>query len=528
MVFAEQDDAERVRFADTGISNLSIGILHLGPKTRHLEEAGFRSVGDIWNVDAAEFMRIPAVGSGVVDTLVRSRRALREAAEGTEAVDWEAYCGSIGIPLIPVRPPGSGNDFVESIKSFLECVAQAVDDSVLSSILFDRICKPSAKQKTLEEIATAATPALTRERVRQKERKLLSQITGGLLNDRYDGLEVHFHPGFARWWQNAADALSAVEEIDAGSFVKLLADVWSVQQATVMEQLPAIVAIVTGEPQMATGFRALATIDPRLFADSRQDLYQLPVLKLRVGKAAVRLAEAGMPLVGEVIESLRSGGIERIGVKAATRVTDDLNLLASCLRETGLDWEHYRISHRLQRFPPTPPTTALDFVQNLAQDVEQLLRAHCVSKRAADIFVLRTGRDVRERMTLQRVSESLGAAGPSIKREETVLLAWLNDVLVSREFWRLDVWLDSAWLTWWADALEVFERSSDHYDTFSGNLVSRWRVSARDMRAAVPALWAVFTGYPDGRRSAYSRMIPTPETAAATGRIRLQGFRRVH
>jgi hypothetical protein len=139
-------------------------------------------------------------------------------------------------------------------------------------------------QKTLEEIGVEASPTLTRERVRQKERKLLEQITGGLLNDAYDGLGVHFHPGFSIWWRKAADALANVEEIDVVSFVALLARVWNVPQAAVMAQLAPVLAIVTGEPQMAAGFRALARLDPRLFPSGKQGVAGLSCAEAAYGQ----------------------------------------------------------------------------------------------------------------------------------------------------------------------------------------------------------------------------------------------------
>ncbi|CAN7400351.1 hypothetical protein [Bosea sp. LjRoot237] len=480
------------------------------------------------DLDTSVLMRIRMVGRRTADELVRNRMALRAAVDGSGVVDWQAYCASTGIPLVPAQPPADGCELLAGLPWFFEALAEELDDNVLAAILLSRICRPPGSQKTLEEIGAAASPALTRERVRQKERKLLGQITGGLLNDSYDGLGIHFHPGFARWWQRAADVLAEVEEIEVGSFVKLLATAWGVPFAAVVEQLPALVAVATGEPQMAAGFRAFATLDSRLLAEGSRGLDRLPVLKLRIGNAAVRLTEAGLPLVGDVIDSLRSGDLERVGMTAAKRVTDHLNLVASCIKETGVDWDGYRTTMSLDCLPPTPLVTPADFVSTLPEVIEKLLRSHSVSMRAGDIFRNRTGKDARNRMTLHQASEALSTFTSTIKREETVLLAWLNDVLVSREFWRLDVWLDGTWLAWWAEALETYEQSEDDYDRFADNLAWRWRLSGREMKSAVPTLWAVFTGYPDKRRPVHQPTVPVADAGSAMGRIRLHGFRRVH
>lgn len=509
---------------------LSIGVLHLGVKTRLLEEAGFKTVGDVKDVDPTVIMQIPMVGRRTSDELVTNRAALAHALGPEGAIDWQVYCAMAGKPLLPTTgKPASGSEFLECLPAFLRQLASQLNDEILTSILFDRICKPPGTQATLEEIGNAATPIVTRERVRQKEKKLLGQISGGLLNDQYDGLDVHFHPDFAHWWKLAADALSGLEEIEVATFVDLLSSVWHVPQSAVLEQLPALVAIVTGEPQMSVGFRSFASLDPRLFGEGYHKLRDLPVLKLRIGKAALRIFNAGFELTGAVIDGLKSGSIERAGGSAVKRVARHLNLIASCMSAGGdVDWCTYREAVGLACLPATPPATRADFVSGLAEATEALLRAHAVTARAGDIFQRRTGRDARERMTLQQTGDQLGTFPSSIKREETDLLVWLYDVLVGKEFWKLDVWLDAEWFKLWTEALEVFERYDEDYGAFADNLAWRWRLTVKEIRAAAPTLWAVFTGYPDRRRSGYSPPAPVMEAMAVPGRIRLQGFRRLH
>jgi hypothetical protein len=510
------------------VDNLTIGVLHLGAKTRLLEEAGFLTLADVRDLDATLLSQIPSVGRRTVDEFVHNHNALLNAVDRDGSVNWEIYCAAVGIPLLPTRPPVNGGEFLAGLPSFFAALADALDDRILATILLDRISKPTTSQKTLEEIGAAAVPALTRERVRQKERKLLGQITGGLLNETYEGLGIHFHPGFAFWWRKAADALADVEEIDVENFVKLLSNVWSIPQAAVMKQLPALVAVVTGEPQMAPGFRAFTALDPRLFTEGSGELNNLPVLKLRMDKVAIRLAEAGMQRFGDVVHSFRSGDLERMGVAPVKRVTDHFNLVASCLNEGSVDWAGYRAILKLDCLPKTVPATPADFVRTLTQDTENLLRGHEVSVRAVEIFRRRTGKEARERMTLHQVGEELGTFASSIKREETILLAWLNDVLVGREFCSLHVWLDGTWLRWWDEASETFEQSRDDYDDFADSLAWRWRVSRQEMNAAAPTLWAVFTGYPDGRPPRSRSVIHLADADVGLGRIRLQGFRRVH
>jgi len=157
----------------------------------------------------------------------------------------------------------------------------------------------------------------------------------------------------------------------------------------------------------------------------------------------------------------------------------------------------------LAELPAVPACNAEEFVADLCQTVERLLRLHPITKRAPEIFVRRTSQDAGNRMTLQRVADELETHLPTIKREESVMLAWLNDVLIAHDFSSLQVWLDASWLRYWAEASDLYDTAID-YDNFADNLAWRWRLTGRSIREAAPLLWAVMDGYPDGRRSAYS------------------------
>jgi hypothetical protein len=509
--------------------DLSLGVLHIGVKARLFAEAGFQTLGDLAERNAEELMQIKSVGRRTVDELVRNHRALREAVLADGSIDWSRYCDSLGLALLPARAPVDGFEFLRSLPSFFASLAAHLEDETMAVILVERICKSPANQKTLEEIAIAASRPVTRERVRQKESKLLRQITDGLLNDTYDSLGIHFHPEFSSWWRRAADALAGIDEIDVDAFVKIIAQTWEVSEAAVVEQLPALVALVSGEPQMGMSFRALANLDSRLFAPGIGDsVKRIPVLKLRIGKDAIRLVEAGLPLSGDIMSAIQSGELQRIGGPRTKRILDHLNLVASCIKDAHVGWRAYQTALSLECFPQSPPDGPLQFASTLPVVIERLLRIHDISLRAADVFRLRSSRNVEERMTLEEASKKLDTYAPTVKRVETVLLKWLNDVLVSSEYWRLGVWLDETWLAWWAEAFDTFQKSGDSYASFVEKLASRWRLTANEMKIATPTLWAVFTGYPNGRRSAYKAVVPALGSVTIGSRIRLQGFRRVH
>lgn len=519
------------------VDDLPIGVLHLGMKTAALERAGFRTVGDLANVSRDQIIRIPKLGSRTADLLTTNRLALLEASDTETGTDWDTYCNKIDIKLLPCRDrPGSGTEFLGCLPDFLNEVADSLADQVFSAILRERICQPPDRQKTLDEIAVTRTPPVTRERIRQKEKKLLEQLSGGLLNDSYGALGIHFRPEFSYWWKRAADCLSHLEEIEFADFVDFLSAEWEVSDAAVIAQLPAILAIVTGEPQMSGEFRAASRVDPRLFGVLNNQVLSLPLNRLRLGRHAERLTEDGSKTVGDIVERLRDGSLRTRGLKAADAAAQHANLLASCLREDGLiDWQSYRKANALACLPSSPMANAGEFVATLRQTVSELLTACHITKRAPDIYRLRTSRTLGSQLTLQSVAEALDTHLPTVKREETVFLRFLNGVLIGHDFSRLPVWLDDSWLQYWDEARSSYSAVTNDSGQFSQNLAWKWRLTIHEIEKAAPTIWAVLSGYPGDRRSrgTVSKPPPVSEIAAPApqlpaGRIRLRGFRRVH
>lgn len=527
---SEVSGSENSRYAP--IRDLSIGVLHLGPKTSTLKKAGFRTIGDLENVSTGEILRIPSIGRRTAEQVVQNFHALTEASDIETGINWDQFCASVNVPLLPrATRPETGGSFLRSIAGFITELAKVLADDTFSHILCERICQSPQNQKTLEEIGTAASPPLTRERVRQKEKKLLGQITGGLINDAYSGLGVHFRPEFSNWWRAAADRLSHYEDIDLSEFVEALSEVWCVTGDEIMPHLPVILAIVTGEPQMSETFRVASKIHPALFGELSSEVKKLPLSRLRVGKYSRNLSAHGCESAGHVIDLLRQGRPVAGGGKAYTTVLSQLNLLAGCLRDDDtIDWRSYRQSNRLRILPSRPPANAAEFAGSLHETVSEILSLHETLKRACDIFRLRTCLPKSHQMTLQAIADRMATHGPSIKREETLLLRFLNSVVIGHDFSLLSVWLDETWLSWWDEAGEIFRNHSEDYTAFSENLAWRWRLNGNQADEAAPVIWAVLSGYPSQRYSVTGARTEdtVPISPVQPGRIKLQGFRRVH
>jgi hypothetical protein len=71
-------------------------------------------------------------------------------------------------------------------------------------ILTERLVKQPGARLTLEQIAQRAIPVITRERVRQLERRLIDALSDALLFDDYRDLAFCFRTEFADRWKAAA------------------------------------------------------------------------------------------------------------------------------------------------------------------------------------------------------------------------------------------------------------------------------------------------------------------------------------
>jgi hypothetical protein len=251
--------------------------------------------------------------------------------------------------------------------------------------------------------------------------------------------------------------------------------------------------------------------------------------RLRVGKSATQVQEIGFATVGEFLDGCRSGEIAEIEFSATKQVRAHLDVLAECLGADGqIDWDSYRVKQNLRQLPESPPASAREFVYELPATIENLLLCIETTGRALDIFRLRTSWPSHSRKTLEQTAAELHTYGPSIKREETVLLQQLNELILGKEFSLAAVWLDELWLRFWKEAAEVFVDAGGDLVSFERSVGDRWGVTDADRAFAI--LWAVLSGYPEGRPAPArkERTAPPTSSVAPAGRIKLTGFRRLH
>lgn len=508
--------------------------LRLEKKTDILSNAGYSTLASLLTgYRSGLLLRVPGVGRSTLEDVSRKLSILDAAvAKGAGTIDWQHYAVSLGHELVPGAEVQSGRDFIAAFAEVTAAVIRSHLNPVEQMILNERLVRQPGERLTLEQIGQRAVPAITRERVRQLEKRLIGALSDALLLDDYLDLPFHFRTSFAERWKAAAQRFIESSEISFGAFMTGLSEVWDVPYAELLPHLPLITSILTSRATLPPQLREAARLHPRLYGEVSQQLLDRPVGWLALGKSGSEILERGIETVGDLIAAGRADRLPPLGTKAGTDCRRSLNALAEAISECGtVNWHQFGVIVGLRNVPASDRDSTGAFLQHLNGDLEDVVRVTGTSGRAAGIFRLRTCVPRFARPTLEQTAQILGGHASTIKREETELLAALHDQLVAEDFLHSRILYPPRFMAHWGEARRVFERSHSDFDRFCSLLADEWRVPVDLVAPNAEGLWAVLSRYPSGHRARVRRhrSVPLPIPSAFTGgTIVLRGFRRAH
>ncbi len=523
---------------------MGIGVLHLGAKTALFENAGLLTVGALVDTPEVELLKLPGLGRKTLQTLEQSIQALVSAQQTDGSVDWEAYCAELGLHILPKElPPPDSRSVIAALPALLTELSETAFDDDESLIFRHRIAQPPKKRKTLEALGDLFPESITRERVRQKEAKLLSSLASALIFDDYARSRYHFRPEVTEPWKIAALYFSDTEQdLSLAEFISGLEDAWGVSRSAFVDVLPLIATIITGELPSGGDFGNTVLFDSSLLQAGSGDAWQLPVRSLQIWKAADQLEESGLRTVGLVIDALNTGVVAASSSNALKTVLEHIKTLAGSVSESGkIDWCAYADRYGFEVVPAVSVGSPEEFLTSVNDTAVSVLDHRNLSVHASEIWKRRCILGVAARPSMEAVSEILGGYGSSLKRIETALLGFLNDVFVHRNLAIARCQIRPEFLDYWTDVDAEFQNVDGDIKAFTQNLSFRWGISPTAIEALLPSLVAVLTGYPYGRLGRYTRARPlnvekarAPHSAPAAQqselpqRISLRGFRRQH
>lgn len=505
-----------------------VEVLRLGLKAKFLRQAGLSTIGHLQREGVQiRLSRLAGVGPATAEVIRTRLSDLARSMDESGEPQWDAVAASWGYPVTPKWPLATGNVFVECVAEVIAGWIEAHDSEADRLILSERLVRSREGRLKLDELGKRL--GVTRERVRQREKKLLDGLCDALLADDQSRSPVQFSSDFRSWWERAASVLSETPSLTWPGFVSGLERAWSVPAAQLTDILPLALAILTDGGQVVPPRTA---IPARLLEPLAPSLLRTSIRSFPVGRALSDLEDAGCTSFGALLlaameNRLPQGRSGEIGARILTAVAEAVN------GEGDLDVSRLAAALRMPLIPEEPSPTGEVFLSVFDAAAELAVGLGRTSGRASEIWRLRTRHPAAIRPTLHEIAAQLGGRGPTVKREETLLLAALNAQLVDGErvnagvIWRRD------FLDWVAEAAAVREEASADFEEFIRRMSSRWMIDQAQLRGQAAGLWAVLSLYPSGRR----RPVRSPqatapaassEDAETAGVIVLRGFRRVH
>jgi hypothetical protein len=508
-----------------------VEVLRLGiTKAGLLHDAGLHTLGDLSAEGTAlRLYSLPGIGLKTVRLISERLAALKQSgAQADDEPDWDDVAERWGFRPAPAAPVAGSDAFLAALPEVIAAVIESHDSGMDRLILSERISRPRGEQMTLDAIGTAFN--VTRERVRQRQVRLLDNLSDALINDDQSGMPVHFRESFRAFWVRAAQHFSGVSELAYPDFEGGLERAWGISARELTPFLPLAIAI------LADGVR-MPRLHPALLGVLPENVLGRPLHDFPVRRSRGALLEAGLTHFGLLLEAARN---DRLPPGRAGQVAlEVLNGVGRALAggPPG-DIDAWAGGLGLVALPRLDPRDGASFLDCLDGALAAAAETDARAGRAAQIYRLRTCVPRRRRPTLQDIAVTLSTHGPSVKREESLLLAGLHAQLVKGDMTDAGVVWRPGFVTRFTEAVDVHEHAGGDYNRFCSALARTWNLESEDVRERAEGLWAVLTLYPGGRRAMHLRngMRRTPDDRPAVaiphppaaGVVVLRGFRRAH
>ena len=506
-----------------------IEVLRPGPKAAIIRASGLRTLADLMTPEGERTLpRLTGLGHKTTGQMRQRLADLCASIDADGEPDWDGVAAGWGLVVTPRGPTPDGETFVAGLGEVISTVVACQRDEMDRMILSERLTRSREDRMTLEAIGEAT--GVTRERIRQREKRLLDGLADALINDDQFDVPVHFREDFRAFWVRAAERFASIDELTFGDFVAGLEASWGVPATRLAPFLPLATSILADGVRLT---RPRVALNPRLLKPVSPAVLTSPLKRFPSGRAYDGLMAAGCTSFGAL---LIAGFEDRLPVGRDGRVAVDiLNTVAAALTEGGeIDPANLASGLGMPLLPEAEIAEGRAFLEGLDAVLCAAAGHNATSARAAAIYRMRTSASRRVRPTLDEVAAAFGSHGPSVKREETTMLAALNAQLVERDFTDARVVWRPSFLQVFRKATEVCAGSAGDYDRFCRRLASDWNLVPETVRDLAEGLWAVLTLYPGGRRPRVlvPRPKPAPVTEAEVGAspavITLRGFRRQH
>lgn len=487
---------------DPNIANTPVTSFHLGPRASSLQTKGYDTVRSLasWYDEGAP--RLANFGKTSVEHAKKIIEGLPPAIDKNLKIDWDIFCARTGITLLPeTKNIPVGPDFLRFIPKIIEEIVSAAADSVEADIVSDRLAKFTAEQHTLEELGLKH--GVTRERIRQKQKKLLRRISEGLLDGHYETAQYRFRPEYAALWQEAEEAFNEQEELNANSFFEALTTTWKVTRNDLIDHLPFIFAVLTKSGRIPGSFKIYARF-PQILGMELPGLISVkPLQELRLGRYADLLETDEIKTVGDLLQELVADEKKTPNASAHT-VLAALDRIESFIEQLDciydFSWEGYYEFHGRTILPDKDTQTPTSFLESLKPVILRAVEEGEFHQYSREILIYRSFPPKNERITSQEIANMVGTHGPTISRNELVMNTRLKAQLVAKDFSRSSIIFRDSFLVYWKELSEIHERCSS-VSEFKFKMTNQWNLVPGMLDDTINLIWSILSFHPPGKNS---------------------------
>lgn len=423
-------------------------------------------------------------------------------------------------------------EFLEAFPSFFLEFCAILDEKE-SAIAKGRIWPNEGELLTLEELGTIC--GVTRERIRQIEKRVVNKLAGFLCEDeairsRKTKKLYICDTKFANNWQKAVLQFEGVSETDIYSFSVQLCDIWEVELPALISVLPLIIVVFTRSTTtiLSRDARDDSPIAPPM-SESSEVVRKTKLSSFRIGRHSQVLASKGLSTIDDV---LGQWPIE--DCSASKNIISKMVKAEAYLDLKGeLDWDGFRSQLNIQDICLTDPKEPEEFFHSLGDVMRSCIPHIMTWKNCREVFDMRTRLPATERATLKACAAKLlgnPSLGPAVSRIEKYLLEKLADVFVDRDFSFCPIWIPQGVLVHVSECRDAFDKSGGDYHQFCELLCEHFSLDETDVLCASAILWGTFDGLsPDRYFHLRKAGKPNSRHDIELGqKIRLAGFRSIH
>lgn len=526
----------RNRLSET-TANLTLGQLHLHKEIQKLEKIGVQNLDQLLMLFAEGLPEIRGVGTKARTNLLKIATCADSAITESGEMDWDVFANLAGFPTFPGPevPLATGSEFLASLDGVVQKLTTQCFDEVETATLVDRLIPLKKDTVTLEELGRRF--GVTRERIRQKQKKVIERISAAVLENYYEELSFRFTQHFSHFWRTAAEYFRGTDSVSYNEFIEGLTKVWNVERQHVIPHLPLIYAILTSNSTLPSEFNESGRLPPKIFDIKHPQDLTKPFTSLHPSKSLAKAIEkTGVNLIEQLLGALRVNS-SIMSRHTIDRLTSEIltPLSQAVTPQGGVAWQEFHKIKGIQCIPDIESDSPALFVEHAIETVYSFIEQTEITGRSAGIFQLRTVPEAAERKTLDQAGKLLGCQGPSIKREENELLERLHDAIFAEDYTATGAYFRASFIKHWKKARKIYRQASNQ-DRFAALLSMEWELPIAEVTKITPMIICIIDGRPKGYTGKrFLAPAHTPdsrhESSEATETpsvIRLRGFRSIH